>query len=78
MPRLNLADAFRYFFSPIVFLAYLSACDLDWYKNWHENLNIVGTAAIIASGALVYLLYRFFLYDGAILWLHDIFRKSNY
>jgi hypothetical protein len=78
MPRLNLADALRYFFSPIAFVCYLLAYDSNLVARSREHVNFLGTVVVIASGVLIYLLYRFFLYDGIILWLHDVFRKSNY
>ena len=80
MPRLNLADGFRYFFSPIIFISYLFLYNGNSLNLPQERLVNVGVLAaiILAAGAIFYLLYRFFLYDSIILWLHDVFRRKNY
>lgn len=81
MPQLSqitLADALRYFFSPIVLYSYFCVYDLESATGLQQQLAFFGTIAALVSGTLIYFLYRFYLYNGFIRWLHDLLRKTNY
>jgi len=78
MPTFSLADALRYFFSSFAILFFLAVAEPDVVKRLQEQFSVVGTVAALVTGTSLYFLYRYYVYDWLILWLHDYFRKRNY
>jgi hypothetical protein len=77
VPQITLADALRYFFSPAAFYFYLCMYDINIATKWQQQLSVAGTVAGLVFGSVVYFLYRFYIYDTLIIWLHMRFRKIN-
>jgi hypothetical protein len=78
MPSLTLADALRYFFAAFVLYGYLLLLDANLAKQIIDFLGLFGIAAVLAVGALVYVVYRYFIYDIIIMWLRHVVLREQY
>ena len=78
MPSVTIADALRYFFSRFAILSFFYIVEPDIAKGLQEKFQFVGSVSALVAGSSLYFLYRYYVYDGPILWAHDCFRRENY
>ena len=78
MPQFALADALRYFFSPIVLLFYVFVFDSKFGGDLLDKLGLAGSLAFLVAGGVIYFVYRYLIFDHLIKWLHDRFRAQTY
>ncbi len=57
MPQFALADALRYFFSPIVLLFYVFVFDSKFGGDLLDKLGLAGSLAFLVAGVVIYFVY---------------------
>ena len=77
MPSLTIADALRYFFSPFAILFFFYIVEPNSAKDFEAKFQFLGIASALVAGSSIYFLYRYYVYDGLIAWLHDCFWENN-
>jgi hypothetical protein len=78
MPSVTIADALRYFFAPFAIFFFLNIVEPDIAERVQNKFQILGTVSALVAGSSLYFLYRYFVYDGIVLWVRDCFQKMNY
>jgi len=78
MPQLSLQEALRYFFAPFVLYFYFAIYDKDDAIFLAREFGLVGVAAFLVAGCVIYYLYRYLIYDIVIVWLRDLLDRETY